>query len=79
MNVRIDVSSPGGHSSVPPSHTVRSLPLSYFGNALPDNFYLEYRYARSCVSGIRKQPIPGPLRTSSFHFVVLDLTSYATS
>jgi len=29
MNVRIDVSSPGGHSSVPPSHTVRSLPFSY--------------------------------------------------
>lgn len=27
LDVRIDVASPGGHSSMPPAHTVRKLPL----------------------------------------------------
>lgn len=54
IDIRVAVASPGGHSSVPPSHTASRAPACFYPELLPEK--LEHRHPSCPACRVRIQP-----------------------
>lgn len=58
FDLRLEVSSPGGHSSVPPEHTVSSLKTATTVTGIIDALPLEHWHSCSVDTTPRGKPVP---------------------
>ena len=58
LDVRLTVSSPGGHSSIPPVHTVESFVLNLFVATLTLMFIQSIGLLATMIVALEETPIP---------------------